>query len=171
MQLKSLQHKSIFKNFNVRWDYSRSQSWFLLRHSDGRVRILHKEHESMDPSCLVSTVQAGGGGLMVWGIFSWHTLGPLVPIEYTQRIFSVWPLAQAVVGEMEMHSVANLAALQTPLATFFPSKKCPNHFISENRRYCCMSAKSCCPSARTQFSLSLWVCIVQREAERGSTFS
>ncbi len=36
----------------------------------------------MDPSCLVSTVQAGGGGVMVWGIFSWHTLGPLVPIEH-----------------------------------------------------------------------------------------
>ncbi len=34
----------------------------------------------MDPSCLVSTVQAGG--VMVWGIFSWHTLGPLVPIEH-----------------------------------------------------------------------------------------
>ncbi len=30
---------------------------------------------SMDPSCLVSTVQAGGGGgVMVWGIYSWHTL-------------------------------------------------------------------------------------------------
>ncbi len=25
------------------------------------------------PSCLVSTVQAGGGGIMVWGVFSWHT--------------------------------------------------------------------------------------------------
>ncbi len=36
----------------------------------------------MDPSCLVSTVQAGGGGVMVWGIFSWYTLGPLVPIEH-----------------------------------------------------------------------------------------
>ncbi len=36
----------------------------------------------MDPSCLVSTVQADGGGVMVWGIFSWHTLGPLVPIEH-----------------------------------------------------------------------------------------
>ncbi len=35
----------------------------------------------MDPSCLVSTVQAGGGGVMVWGIFSWHTLGHSVPIE------------------------------------------------------------------------------------------
>ncbi len=36
----------------------------------------------MDPSCLVSTVQAGGGGVIVWGIFSWHTLGPLVPIDH-----------------------------------------------------------------------------------------
>ncbi len=35
----------------------------------------------MDPSCLVSMVQAGGG-VMVWGIFSWHTLSPLVPIEH-----------------------------------------------------------------------------------------
>ncbi len=37
---------------------------------------------SMDSSCLVSAVQTGGGGVMVWGIFSWHTLGPLVPIEH-----------------------------------------------------------------------------------------
>jgi len=33
----------------------------------------------MDPSCLVTTVQAGGG-VMVWGMFSGDTLGPLVPI-------------------------------------------------------------------------------------------
>ncbi len=32
-------------------------------------------------------------------------------------------MAQSVVGEIEMHSVANLATVQTPLATFFPSKK------------------------------------------------
>ncbi len=37
----------------------------------------------MDPSCLVSTVQAGVGGVMVWGIFSWHTLGLLAPIEHS----------------------------------------------------------------------------------------
>ncbi len=58
------------------------ESRFLLWLSDVRVRIWRKEHESMDPSCLVSTVQVGGGGVMVWGIFSWHTLGPLVPIEH-----------------------------------------------------------------------------------------
>ncbi len=65
---------------NVAWS---DVSWFLLQHSDGRVRIWCKEHESMDPSCLVSMVQVGcGGGVMVWGIFYWHTLGPLVPIEH-----------------------------------------------------------------------------------------
>ncbi len=63
---------------NIAWS---DESRFLLRHSDGRVRIWRKEHENMDPSCLVSTVHAGGG-VTVWGIFSWHTLGPLVPIEH-----------------------------------------------------------------------------------------
>ncbi len=47
---------------NVAWS---DESRFLLRHSDGMVRICRKEHESMDPSCLVSTVQDGGGGLMM----------------------------------------------------------------------------------------------------------
>ncbi len=41
----------------------------MLRHSDVRGRIWHKEHESMDPSYLVSTVQAAGGGVMMWGYF------------------------------------------------------------------------------------------------------
>ncbi len=64
---------------NVAWS---DESRFLLRHSDGRVRICRKVHESMDPSCLVSKIQAAGDGVMVWGKFSWHTLGPLVPIEH-----------------------------------------------------------------------------------------
>ncbi len=34
----------------------------------------------------VSVVQAGGGGVKVWGIFSWHTLGPLVPIEHCLNV-------------------------------------------------------------------------------------
>ncbi len=48
---------------NVAWS---DESWFLLRHSD--VGSEFGVNESMDPSCLVSTVQAGGGGVMVWGI-------------------------------------------------------------------------------------------------------
>ncbi len=51
---------------NVAWP---DDSRFLLQHSDDRVRIWSKEHESMDPSCLVSMVQAVGGGVMVGGYF------------------------------------------------------------------------------------------------------
>ncbi len=54
---------------NVAWS---DVSWSLLWHSDGMVRIWRKEHESMNPSCLVSTVQAGGGGVTVWDIFLPH---------------------------------------------------------------------------------------------------
>ncbi len=80
---------------NVAWS---DESWFLMRHSDSRVRIWCKEHESMDPSFLISTDPAagGGGGVIVWGVYSWHTLGPLVPIEHclnTTAYLSIycWP--------------------------------------------------------------------------------
>ncbi len=62
-----------------------------------------------------------------------------------------------------MHSVSNLATLQTPLATFFPSKKRTN-LVSETLWYSRANARSCSPSTRTRLSLSLSVCVcsVQR---------
>ncbi len=54
-----------------------------------------------------------------------------------------------------MHSVANLATLQTPLATFFPSKKQPN-LVSENHWDCRASAsRGLALPARAHTSLSL----------------
>ncbi len=109
---------------NVSWS---DESRFLLRHSDGRVRIWHKEHESMDPSCLVSAVQVGGGGVMVWGIFFWHTLVPLVPIEHHLNatanlsivadhvhpfMTSVYPSSDATSSRI-MHHVTKLKSSQT----------------------------------------------------------
>ncbi len=58
-------------------------------------------------------------------------------------------MAQPVVGEMEMHSVANLATLQTPLATFFPSKKRPNLVTGTAARGLALPAR-----AHTSLSLS-----------------
>ncbi len=63
---------------NIAWS---DESRFLLFHADGRTRVWRKPHEYMHPSCRVSTLQAGGGGVMVWGVFSWHTLGPLIKVE------------------------------------------------------------------------------------------
>lgn len=53
-----------------------SETRFQLRQSDGRVKIWHEPLESLDPS-----VAAAGGGTIMWAIFSWHKLGPLVPLQ------------------------------------------------------------------------------------------
>ncbi len=109
---------------NVAWS---EESRFLLQHSDGRVRIWCKEHESMDPSCLVSTVQAGGGDVMLGGIFSWHILGPLGPIEHRLNttaylsivavhvlpfMTTVYPSSDATSSRI-MHHVTKLKSSQT----------------------------------------------------------
>lgn len=39
-------------------------------------------HESMDPTCLVTSVQASGSGATVLERFSWHTLGMIIPINH-----------------------------------------------------------------------------------------
>ncbi len=96
-------------------------------HSDGRNRIWRKEHESMDPSCLVSTVQAGRGDVKGWGIFYWHTLGLLVPIEHCLNttaylsivadhvhpfMSTVYPSSDATSSRI-MHHVTKLKSSQT----------------------------------------------------------
>ena len=72
------------------------ESQFLLSLADGRVRICRKQHESIAPSCLVSTVQAGGSGVMVWRMFSWHTLGLLILIEQHFCLKLCWLLHDSI---------------------------------------------------------------------------
>lgn len=57
------------------------ESRFQLVRADGRVRVWRRPHEAMDPNCQQGTVQAGGGSIMVWAVFTWHGLGPLVQLN------------------------------------------------------------------------------------------
>lgn len=52
---------------------------WLLKHTDGRVRIWHKDHEAMNPPRLVSTVR--GWVAVVWETQDWRTSGLLIPIN------------------------------------------------------------------------------------------
>ncbi|GFU38333.1 transposable element Tcb2 transposase [Trichonephila clavipes] len=50
---------------------------------DGRLRVWRQPHESMDPTCLPGTVQAGGGSVIAWGICGWHDMAPLIRLDTT----------------------------------------------------------------------------------------
>jgi len=75
----------------------------------------------MDPSCLVTTVQAGGGGgVMVWGMFFWHTLGPLVPNGH--RLYTT-----AYLSIVSDHVHPFMATISTSTDGYFQQDNAPRH--------------------------------------------
>ncbi|GBM02420.1 Transposable element Tc1 transposase [Araneus ventricosus] len=64
---------------------SSDESRFLIHDVDGRVRVRRLPGEQLFPSCTAGHTQAGGGGIMLWGTFSWAALGPIVVVEQTMK--------------------------------------------------------------------------------------
>ncbi|GBL98023.1 Transposable element Tc1 transposase [Araneus ventricosus] len=61
------------------------ESRFLIHNVDGRVRLRRLPGEQLLPSCTAGHTQAGGGGIMLWGTFSWAALGSIVVVEQTMK--------------------------------------------------------------------------------------
>ncbi|GFU98117.1 ryanodine receptor [Trichonephila clavipes] len=59
------------------------ESRFMLHRTDGRWRIRRETSERNHPATIAGTVQARGWSIMVWGMFSWHSLGSLIIVEGT----------------------------------------------------------------------------------------
>ncbi|GBL87934.1 hypothetical protein AVEN_192094-1 [Araneus ventricosus] len=51
------------------------ESRFSLFQNDGCTRVRREPHKAMDPSCIIPTVQANGGSIMIWGCFNGSGLG------------------------------------------------------------------------------------------------
>ncbi|GBN06358.1 hypothetical protein AVEN_196721-1 [Araneus ventricosus] len=57
------------------------ESRFLIHQVDDRVKVRRLPGEQLLPSCTAGHEEAGGGGIMLWGTFSWAALGPVVVVE------------------------------------------------------------------------------------------
>ncbi|GBN58371.1 hypothetical protein AVEN_17900-1 [Araneus ventricosus] len=64
---------------------SSDKSRFLVHRVDGRVRARRLPGEQLLTSCTAGHILAGGGGIMLWGAFSWAALGPVVVVEQTMK--------------------------------------------------------------------------------------
>lgn len=62
------------------------ESRFALFHSDGRIRVRSEAEELIHHLCLLPTVQASKGSVMIWDCCNWSALGSAM--LYAQRIRS-----------------------------------------------------------------------------------
>ncbi|GBM17655.1 hypothetical protein AVEN_202820-1 [Araneus ventricosus] len=61
------------------------ESLFLIHHVDSDVKVSRLPGEQLLPSCTAGHTQAGGGGIMLWGTFSWAALCSVVVVEQTLK--------------------------------------------------------------------------------------
>ena len=119
-----------------------------------------ENHKHMDPSYRVSTLQAVGGGVMVWGVFSKHILGPLTKVE--QRLNATGYLN---IITNQMH--AFMAAMPPSAIFFFQQDNAPCHqarLVQEWFRCTNMTGNSadCCVLPSHQISIQMTICGMRR---------
>lgn len=66
----------------------------MLQHADGDVRNWQQLHEATKLPRVMSTA---AGGVNVLGMISWHTMGPLIPVQHclnataSENSIYLWP--------------------------------------------------------------------------------
>lgn len=68
---------------------------FTLFQCNGHVRVRREPHEALNSLCIVSTEQASGGSVMIWGCFCWAGLDSATLCRSNLKLggtcMSCWP--------------------------------------------------------------------------------
>ena len=59
------------------------ESQFVIHHANGCIRICLLLSKQLLPQYTAGHTQASGDSIMLWGMFSWESLGPMVVVEQT----------------------------------------------------------------------------------------
>ncbi|GBM78278.1 hypothetical protein AVEN_36722-1 [Araneus ventricosus] len=103
------------------------ESRFLIHQVDGRVKVRRLPGEQLLPSCTAGHAEAGGGGIMLKGTFSWAALGPVVVVEQIMKAANylniiIWiscTLKWRLPSQMEMESSSRTTPYVTRLGLYW----------------------------------------------------
>ena len=84
---KRLVYYNLYKSWSLfQWTqviWSDESRFNLLQATDGKTRVWRLKNERYNPNCISKTVKWNGGGVMIWGSFCNHMLGPCYIIDDT----------------------------------------------------------------------------------------
>lgn len=107
----------IKKWYNILWS---DESKFNLKGSDGKTYIRRPINQELVPKYTKKTVKHGGGGIMVWGCFSWTGVGPIYWIQD-------YPMNQEVYRRIMQEVMLPFVEENMPLKWVYQQDNDPKH--------------------------------------------
>lgn len=112
------------------------ESKFTLFGIDRRKRVWRMSSETLDQSCIQSTVQAKGGGILVWSQFCWEDLGELVVLRGTVNSEDYLKILRSqVLPFMNLHFPSGCGIFQDDNAPIHRSKAVKQWFLSNGPKF------------------------------------